>query len=219
VYRFCQSIAASALLLCFLAPSVQAASFYRYTNEHGNVVVDFRVPPQHLSSGYEILNERGLVIQVVPAALTPGQRNDEQARRQREVEAKREQKRLQEWEASLLRRYSTVEDIDAARDRALRNLKIRVSILKSNRRGLRQKIENAQARVAERERAGQAPSQIDLDIINETKEEIESTERSIAERQLQIEDVRADFWADAQRFEQLNDVVELRRSLESPRDR
>jgi len=94
-----------------------------------------------------------------------------------------------------------------------------VSILKSNRRGLRQTIENAQARVAERERAGREPSAMDLDVISETKKEIESTERSIAERQLQIEEVRADFWADAQRFEQLNDVVELRRSLESPSQR
>ena len=35
---------------------------------------------------------------------------------------------------------------------------------------------------------------MDLDVISETKKEIESTERSIAERQLQIEEVRADFW-------------------------
>jgi len=97
----------------------------------------------------------------------------------------------------LLRRYSTVEDIEAARDRALRDLKIRVSILKSNRRSLRQKIENAQARVAEAERVGGKPSATDLDMIEETKREIDSTERAIADREAQIEAVRADFWADS----------------------
>ena len=144
------------------------------------------------------------------------QRNNEQARRKRELDASLEQRRLQEWDESLLRRYSTVEDIEAARDRALRDLKIRVSILKSNRRSLRQKIENAQARVAEAERVGGKPSATDLDMIEETKREIDSTERAIADREAQIEAVRADFWADSQRFKQLKEVVELRRSLESP---
>ena len=157
-----------------------------------------------------------MVIQVVPPALTSEQRNNEQARRKRELDASLEQRRLQEWDESLLRRYSTVEDIEAARDRALRDLKIRVSILKSNRRSLRQKIENAQARVAEAERVGGKPSPTDLDMIEETKREIDRTERAIADREAQIEAVRADFWADSQRFKQLKEVVELRRSLESP---
>ena len=91
-----------------------------------------------------------------------------------------------------------------------------MSILKSNRRSLRQKIENAQARVAEAERVGGKPSSTDLDMIEETKREIDSTERAIADREAQIEAVRADFWADSQRFKQLKEVVELRRSLESP---
>ena len=88
--------------------------------------------------------------------------------------------------------------------------------MKSNRRSLRQKIENAQARVAEAERVGGKPSATDLDMIKETKREIDSTERAIADREGQIEAVRADFWADAQRFKQLKEVVDLRRSLESP---
>lgn len=198
------------------SPLVQAANFYRYTNDYGSIVVDFRVPAEYVNRGYEILNDDGMVIQVVPPALTSEQRNNEQARRKRELDASLEQRRLQEWDESLLRRYSTVEDIEAARDRALRDLKIRVSILKSNRRSLRQKIENAQARVAEAERVGGKPSSTDLDMIEETKREIDSTERAIADREAQIEAVRADFWADSQRFKQLKEVVELRRSLESP---
>ena len=53
-------------------------------------------------------------------------------------------------------------------------------------------------------------------MIEETKREIDSTERAIADSEAQIEAVRADFWADSQRFKQLKEVVELRRSLESP---
>ena len=196
---------------------VLADNFYRYTNEQGSVVVDFRIPPKYVPYGYEILNNDGMVIEVVPAQPDVEQRDTIAAQREREASARVERERLREWDESLLRRYSTVSDIESARDRALRDLKIRVSILKSNRRSLRQKIENAQARVAEAERVGREPLLQDLDIIDATKADIDATERSIAEREQQIENVYADYDADIERFKQLQEVVELRRSLETPR--
>lgn len=208
------------LLMWLLAPALcQAESFYRYLNEQGSVVVDFRIPPQYVKGGYEILNQDGMVIEVVPPEPDASQRNDRDNQRRRAANAKAEQERLLRWDESLLRRYSTLEDIEAARDRALRDLRIRVSILKSNRRSLRQKIENAQARVAEAERLRREPAAMDLDLIKETKTEIDALERAINDRQQQIASVSADFEEDMERFRQLQDVVVLRRSMESSYNR
>lgn len=194
----------------------QAENFYRYTNEQGSVVVDFRIPTQYVKGGYEILNQDGMVIEVIPPELDASQRNNRTSQRLRAEAAKAEQDRLRRWDESLLRRYSTVEDIEAARDRSLRDLRIRVSILKSNRRSLRQKIENAQARVAEAERLDREPADIDLALISETKSEIDAIERAVSDRQAQIARVNADFQADIERFMALQDVVTLRRSMENP---
>ena len=64
--------------------------------------------------------------------------------RRLEAAASAEQQRLREWDESLLLRYSTVADIEAARERALRDLRIRLSILKGNKRSLKQQAENYQ---------------------------------------------------------------------------
>jgi len=200
-----------------LSSSISVAeNFYRYRNEQGSVVVDFRIPTQYVKGGYEILNHDGMVIEVIPPELDASQKDDRASQRRRTEAAIAEQERLRRWDESLLRRYSTVEDIEAARDRSLRDLRIRVSILKSNRRSLRQKIENAQARVAEAERLGREPAAIDLELIGETKAEIDAIERAVSDRQQQIAAVNADFQTDIERFRALQEVVTLRRSMESP---
>jgi len=201
-------------LLPGLIAWAQTTNLYRYQDDSGVVVVDWRVPAEYVDRGYEVLDETGRVLRVVPRALTDSEKRDASKARDLEVEAIAEQERLQAWDESLLLRYSTTEDIEAARDRALRDLQIRVSILKSNRRSLRQQAENAQARVAESERLGNAPRPEDLDYIADVKREIDGTERQIAEREAQIEVVSAEYQLDIDRFQQLQDVVALRQSME-----
>jgi len=199
-----------------LATWADARNLYRYRDDNGVLVVDFHVPAEYVDNGYEVLNDAGVVVDVVPRALTNNERQDATLQRRLQQEAADERIRLQQWDESLLLRYSSVEDIEAARDRSLRDLKIRVSILKSNRRSLRQKVENTQARVAEAERAGRQPTAQDLEIIDQLKDEIASTERQIADRQSQIDEVSDGYQRDINRFELLQEVVELRQSLERP---
>ncbi|NQY03965.1 MAG: hypothetical protein HRT76_12010 [Halieaceae bacterium] len=205
------------LAACLLLPVASAANseLYRYTNAEGNVVIDHRVPPEYVSAGYEVLNERGVVMRVVPRELTEEELANRSAQERLEAEALEEQKRLREWDESLLLRYSSIEDIEAARERELRDLQIRVSILKSNKRSLRQQVETYQAQAADQERLGRSVDAAHLTAIADLQGEIESTDRSIADREEEIDAVRASFQKDIDRFEQLLEVVELRRSLAS----
>ena len=210
------------LLLCIVLLALTSVShareLYRYRNDEGVTVVDWRVPAEYASKGYEILNEEGLVIEVVPRALTDEERLDVVVAEKVTAEAQAERERLRERDESLLRRYSSVADIEAAQARSLRDLEIRVSILKSNRRSLRQRVENSQSRVAEAERAGNPLPARELEQIERLKAEILATERAITDRQTEIETVTAHYQEDIERFQELLDVVELRRNLEKPQD-
>ena len=104
-------------------------------------------------------------------------------------------------------------DIEAARERALRDLRIRVNILKSNKRALRQQVENYQAQAADIERRGQQVDAERLKAIEDLQDEIAITDRAIVDRQQEIEKVSQAYQQDIERFEMLLDVVELRRSL------
>ncbi len=203
----------AALLLQVTAPAAESANLYRYTNDEGNVVVDYQVPTRYVAQGYEVLNMEGVVLEVVPRQLTEEEKKVLNAQQELEEAARAEQERLKEWDESLLLRYSTIADIEAAEERALRDLRIRMSILKGNKRSLKQQVENYQAQAADLERRGQEVDVARLVAIEDIQAEIETTDRSINERAREIEEVEQAYQRDKDRFRMLLEVVELRKTL------
>ena len=212
VTRFSIPIALFVAVL-LVSVSTQADNLYRYKNDVGGTVVDWRVPPEFAGRGYEVLNAQGQVVEVVPRQLSSGELQNKDLVKRLQQEATVERARLAKWDKFLLLRYSTVEDIDAARDRALRDLKIRLSILASNQRTARNRLESVLARVADMERRGDVPLEQDLDAIAALRADIANTGRAIKEREAQVLEVTDSFDEDRSRFVQLQDVVLLRRSL------
>ncbi|RLQ20905.1 hypothetical protein DWB85_15165 [Seongchinamella sediminis] len=193
--------------------TASAVELYRYTNDQGNMVVDYQVPPEYVKHGYEVLNDEGVVVRVVPRELSEEEQKEADARKRLEEEALAEQQRLREWDEALLLRYSSIEDIEAAQERALRDLRIRVSILKSNKRSLKQQVENYQAQAAEMERMGNQVDEARLQAIADLQAEIAVSDRAIADRNEEIEEVQAAYQADIERFTVLLDMVEFRRNM------
>lgn len=177
------------------------------------MVVDDHVPPKYSAKGYEVLNPDGVVLRVVPRELTEQELAQKGVLERQAEDAAAEQERLRLWDESLMLRYSSIEDIEAARERALRDLRIRVSILKSNARSLKQQVENYQRVAAGIERGGGTVGVERLTTIEELQFEIGSTERSILDRESEVAMVQKGFQNDIERFEMLLEVVELRRSL------
>ena len=198
----------------WMAPlAVAQAQMYRYINAEGNPVIAYQVPPEYVANGYEVLSPSGVVIDVVPRQLSETQQRTLDKRQLTQREAAAEAERLRDWDESLLLRYSTVADIEAARERALRDLRIRVSVLKSKQRSLKQQIEKNQALIADQERLGNDISPMYFKAINDLRSELVSTERAIEDRYAEIAAQNASYDADVERFTRLLDLVELRRSL------
>ncbi|MEM0955767.1 MAG: hypothetical protein AAGI24_16620 [Pseudomonadota bacterium] len=205
------------LALCTLVHlSAASADFlYRYVNEDGVTVIDYTIPPQYVQQGYEILNSDGTLHKTVPRTLTAEELADQSGEAYKARVAAEEAERLRKWDESLMLRYSSIEDIEAARDRALSELRIRISILRSNVRSLTQQVESNQERAADLERRGQnVPVEL-VDTINGLRSEIGETERAIAERIREVDVVAAGYQRDIDRFVTLLDKVELRRRASS----
>ena len=104
----CSPHALGALVGAFMlavATHSAAEDLYRYRAENGVVGVDFHVPVEYADNGYEVLDANGVVIDVVPSAMTPEERANVALSRELEEDAKSEQQRLQNWDESLLLRY------------------------------------------------------------------------------------------------------------------
>jgi hypothetical protein len=199
--------------LLLVATSLAAQQFYyRYTNDNGVKVINDILPPEVVPRGYEVINRSGQVVKTVPRQLTAQERehNKEQlAQQQREAEALAKQ---QAWDETLLLRYSSVDDIEAARERAMRDMNIRISILRSNLLSVKSEIESEQQRAANLERMGRQAAPDLLEKIEVLQAEIENIEESIAQRSLEKDELYASYQRDIERFTLLLDTVRMRQS-------
>lgn len=154
-----RSLVALGLLTATLA---HAAELYRYTDERGVVVLDRHgVPPQHIGRGYEVLNEQGRVVRVVPPAPTA-----EEMQRQQQAKARAAA------DVQLLRLYASPDDVERARKRKLAELDSISGITQSNLQSLRTQQEALRAQAAQHERAGrEVPQNLLTQIANLEKEQ------------------------------------------------
>ncbi|KGK82794.1 cytokeratin-75 [Stutzerimonas degradans] len=154
-----RSLVALGLLTATLA---DAAELYRYTDERGVVVLDRHgVPPQHIGRGYEVLNEQGRVVRVVPPAPTA-----EEMQRQQQAKAR------EAADVQLLRLYASPDDVERARKRKLAELDSIIGITQSNLQSLRTQQETLRAQAAQHERAGrEVPQNLLTQIANLEKEQ------------------------------------------------
>ncbi|BFM13747.1 hypothetical protein R50072_39000 [Simiduia litorea] len=167
--------------------------FYRYTNAAGAKVMHHSLPADAVQNGYEIVSLSGVVLKVVPRALSG-------AEAERAAEKKAEQQELDEWDAALLRRYSTVEDIEAAKQRKLADLEANMSILISNLNTVQGQVRSEYSRGASFERRGQPVPQAIYDTLAGLKQELEDTREKYIQREWEYEDIAEKFELDKERF-------------------
>ncbi|MCG4452701.1 DUF4124 domain-containing protein [Pseudomonas sp. MMS21-TM103] len=182
------------LLFGLLLPIVAGATeLYRYTDDQGVTVLGRQgVPPEFIGKGYEVLNDQGRVIKVIPPAPSA-----------EEMQRLLADKARAKSDAQLLRLYSTPEDIDRARDRKLAELDGLIGVARSNLQSARLQQDNLQSQAADHERAGRkVPEQLLVQIANQKDEQLRQY-KEIARYQDARKQAQASFAADSQRLGEL----------------
>lgn len=170
-----------------------AAEMYRYTNAQGITVIDRQgVPSEFIAKGYEVLNEQGRVVRVVPPAPT--------AEEMQKILADRERAKS---DAQLLRLYSSLEDVDRAQARKLAELDGLIGVAKGNLQSVRQQQANLQKQAADQERAGREVPKLLLDQITSQRDEQVRIKKDIERYQAARTQAQSSFAADRARVGQL----------------
>ena len=184
----------SSLLLIMLLPSLAGASeLYRYLNDKGVVVLDRQgVPPQFIGKGYQVLDDQGRLLRTIPPAPTAQERE------------RLNQAKLQaSSDTQLLRLYSSLEDVDRARERKLNELDAAIAAARGSLQSLRTQQANFQSQAAEHERAGRAVPESVLVQISNLQAEQASRLNDIARFESVRKQADADFTADRGRLAKL----------------
>lgn len=199
--RAAVGILALAVAMCLQAlPALGEEVFFRYENGDGVTVIDDQVPPQLAHKGYQVLNQAGRVIEVVPRALTDAERRQPNNRVIQAQLRKEEEARQARYDDMLLARYSTVEDIDAARKRRLNEIRVRINVLKGTVANLKQRLETEQAQAAELERSGMpVPGEIP-GTVESLRSQIGVAEKQIEHFKNELKTTDMRFTMDVERF-------------------
>ncbi|MGV8916781.1 MAG: DUF4124 domain-containing protein [Pseudomonas sp.] len=167
--------------------------FYRYVDSNGGVVLDRQgVPPEYVGKGYQVLNERGRVMQVVPPAPTAA-----------ELQRQHDDKAQAEANAQLLHLYSSVDDVDRAKARKLAELDALIAVAQGNLLNLSAQQNTLQGQAADQEHSGRPVPQALLDQMNSLRDNQSHTKAEIAHNQELRVQVEASFAADRVRVQQL----------------
>lgn len=197
----------TATLLCLVAVDLTAAEkreLYRYTNKDGVKVLNHTIPPEYAQRGYEVVNRHGDVIRVVEPGLD-ALGIEEQKRLSAEKEAE------MKWDRELLKRYSTVADVESAKSRRLAEINTSLAILRGNIVSLDSQIAREQSKAADRERRSQEVPEAILTNIKNFKVERAATERMIENRLADYDEVANRFDRDIARFEAIQQQLEKKR--------
>lgn len=209
----------SSLLLLILCGNAAAEKvFYRYVDRAGKVAIVDRLTPEIVPLGYDVIRADGTVVESVARRLSEQEREAWQ-REKAVAKARAEaEEKMRAWDESLLLRYSDVSDIDVAKERALRDIKVRISILKSNLMAIKQQVLKNQAEAAELERRGQAVPESLITTLGDLRREVSGTEAQIASRTQELDEVADAYERDRARFSQLQERVKKRRDYHRNED-
>lgn len=167
--------------------------FYRYQDATGVTVINHQIPPEYAQKGYEVVTARGDVLRVVDPAPSGEEATAQELQRQRQAE-------LDAWDTELRRRYSSVRDIEAAKERKLAQVKGSIAILQGSLRNLKQQIAQQHAQAAKNERMGVAVPKALLTTLASLEEELNVSEENLAEREQQYQRIEAKYDRDIERF-------------------
>jgi hypothetical protein len=138
--KFARQATVFLLLAIGASTVVQAANIYRYKDESGRVVISSIMPPNMVKFGYEVLNERGQVIQTVPRASTEAEIAAQQAARQALLDEEEALKRQREADNLLIRQYRSPDEVARKRDERVRQIDAQMTVIVASRNKLRDEI-------------------------------------------------------------------------------
>ena len=188
------------LALLLAAPMASAGSRIKcWVNKDGVRECGQFVPPEYAQQRIEIVNERGIVIEVIEAAKTKEQLAKEAAERRRLAEQKRRDK-------ILLNTFTTERDIELARKSRIQAIESIIAITNSNTRSLKASLAKVQKRAANFERAGEEPPKELFEEMDSLKRQIQDNEEFVAKKQRDIIALEKRFDADLKRFRELKGI-------------
>lgn len=177
-----------------------------WKNNEGITECGDTVPPEFAQKGHKEIGESGIVREEVERAKTPEELAEEERLAKVEEERLRKEEEKQLKDRILLETFSSVEDIEKARDDRIQSLEASIGITQARKEKIQVDLDKRIERAADRERSGNEPNQELLDDINSLKRQIANIDKFILDKREEQEQIRISHAADIERFKRLKGI-------------
>lgn len=191
------------LSLLLLAGVAQAAT-YRWVDEQGKVHYGDAIPQQEYGMGHQELDKQGRVRKEAPRTrLTPEERKRREAAAAEREEAKRRADEQRRHDRSLLSSYTSEEEIDLVRDRALELEALNLKGLKIRLNQAADKLAYANGQIAGHEARKEPVPKTFQQMREEAQADLARVGELIRQREQAVVELKARYEADKLRFREL----------------
>ena len=203
------SLVGSIALLSLLtySPGAMAGSIKCWTTDEGIRECGNSVPPEYSQQRIDIMNERGIKVEVKEAAKTKEQLEEEArlAKLKQEELQRQEEAHLQD--TILLNTFTTERDLKISYDDKIEAVEGLIEITTSSSRTLQQNLQAVKKKAANYERAGEAMPEKVIDEINNLQRQIKDNEDFINKKQDEVKALNLKYEADLKRFRELKGIT------------
>ncbi|MTI13711.1 hypothetical protein [Sansalvadorimonas verongulae] len=163
-------------------------------NDRGETVIATSVPRDIAAKrGYEIINQKGRVLEVVNPELSYEARQALSFKKKLEEQRQASAQKQAQEDADLRKQFSSVEDVDRSLERVLEEIDNRIAVIKGNSQRLRVQHQYKQTQAAEMERSGQKVSENLLQDMANIAAELDSFAVQITEFEREKDEARKDY--------------------------
>jgi len=161
------------------------------------------IPPEYSQQGHEEISSQGVTVEKTERAQTEEERLEEE----RMAAIKAEEDAIKAKEAAqdkiLLDTYSNTDDIQMTSDGKIAALDSTIKLANKRNEKIQANLDKDTATAAAAELAGKQPSENLLKDIDSLERQIKNNNKFIAEKRIEQEDIKKEYAAKIERFNQL----------------
>ncbi|MFO7858750.1 MAG: DUF4124 domain-containing protein [Ectothiorhodospiraceae bacterium] len=190
-----------------LLHTATAEELYRWTDEDGNVHYSDSLPAEKAADARDIYDRTGRLLEEVDAALSEEERELKRQRERQEERAeelrRQEQQAQAEYDRMLRRTYTSVSELEEARDERVANLRASVDLAQRRVERYQEELERLREDAARQERMADGNPEPVYERIEQLEERVTKQQDFIERRQADMEEVRTEFASHIERFREL----------------
>lgn len=200
----------SLLSLLIACQTAEAGKLYKWVDENGKVHYTDTPPPESSKTERKVLNEQGLVTETLAREKT----DEEIAAEEKAADEAAAIKRAEEERASkdrmLLSTYTSVEEMEMARDGRIQALDAQIRVVSGSIATLETRLTNLEQQAGQVKANDNPVPQTLRNQIEETRAELLQNQKFLIAREEEQEQIRAEFAKDIARFEELRSQGRVR---------